>query len=85
MAALRKRILDCLEGLSKVVTKAKIYREIYHDDPDLRKAAETLYIGILNGIEAMLSWMDESAFSMIHRVLLLSTSQRIDSRLQKKL
>jgi hypothetical protein len=78
VAALRKRILDCLEGLSKVVAKAKIYREIYRDDPDLRQAAETLYIGILNGIEAMLSWMDESAFSTMNQVLLLFVSQRTD-------
>lgn len=78
VAALRKRILDCLEGLSKVVAKAKIYREIYRDDPDLRQAAETLYIGILNGIEAMLSWMDESAFSTMNQVLFLFVSQRTD-------
>jgi hypothetical protein len=30
------------------------------------------------GIEAMLSWMDESAFSTMNQVLLLFVSQRTD-------
>lgn len=70
MANLRQRILGCLDSLSKVVMQAKIYRELYSDDPDLWQAAETLYLGILDGIEAMLSWMDESAFSKFHSLLM---------------
>lgn len=66
MATLRQRILGCLNSLSKVVGQAKIYLDLYGDDPDLWQAAENLYLGILNGIEAMLRWMDESAFSMIY-------------------
>lgn len=57
-------ILNCLDILRKVVMKATAYREIYSDDEDLLQAAENLYVGILDGIEAMLQWIDESAFSM---------------------
>lgn len=64
MANLRQRILGCLDSLSKVVNKATAYRELYSEDPDLLQAAENLYLGILNGVEAMLLSMDESAFSM---------------------
>ncbi|PYH43520.1 uncharacterized protein BP01DRAFT_402624 [Aspergillus saccharolyticus JOP 1030-1] len=60
--SLRKRILGCLAALPTIVHETAEYRDLYHDDEDLWQAAEDLYLGILEGIEAMLQWMDESAF-----------------------
>lgn len=86
MANLRQRILGCLDSLPKVVTQARIYRTLYNNDPGLWQAAETLYLGILDGIEAMLNWMDESAFSMIHPLLMTPRISMTDPfKTQRKL
>lgn len=37
---------------------------IYTEDPGVWDAAEALYLGILEAAEAMLQWIDSSAFGM---------------------
>lgn len=41
------------------------YVDIYDEDPKVWQAAENLYLGILDGVEGMLMWIDKSAFGKI--------------------
>ncbi|RYP58268.1 hypothetical protein DL769_009029 [Monosporascus sp. CRB-8-3] len=49
--------------LPEMVQNTEKYMELYANDAETWKAAEELYLGILNGVEAMLSWIDKKAFS----------------------
>ncbi|KAF4826774.1 hypothetical protein CGCTS75_v008783 [Colletotrichum tropicale] len=67
----RTKILACLESLPEIVEQTEAYVNIYDADPKVWSAAESLYIGILDGVEGMLQWIDESAFERAFKVLLL--------------
>ncbi|KAL8382973.1 hypothetical protein RB595_006645 [Gaeumannomyces hyphopodioides] len=60
---LRERIIKCLESLSDPVQRTEKYMIVYTEDPGVWDAAEALYLGILEAVEAMLHWMDSSAFA----------------------
>ncbi|KAL3299816.1 adenosine trna methylthiotransferase [Colletotrichum asianum] len=67
----RTKILACLESLPEIVEQTEAYVNIYDADPKVWSAAENLYIGILDGVERMLQWIDESAFERAFKSLLL--------------
>ncbi|KAF6829261.1 hypothetical protein CPLU01_08025 [Colletotrichum plurivorum] len=67
----RNKILGCLESLPEIVGQTEQYVEIYDDDPKVWIAAEDLYMGILDGVEGMLLWIDKSAFERAFKALLL--------------
>ncbi|KAF4807596.1 hypothetical protein CGCSCA5_v013198 [Colletotrichum siamense] len=59
---IRQKILACLESLPQIVGQLDAYVEIYAEDESIWDAAEDLYLGILEGVEGMLQWIDKSAF-----------------------
>ncbi|EQB47228.1 hypothetical protein CGLO_13651 [Colletotrichum gloeosporioides Cg-14] len=67
----RTRILDCLDSLPEIVERTENYVDIYDEDPEVWNAAESLYIGILDGVEGMLQWIDKSAFERAFKALAL--------------
>ncbi|KAK2739364.1 hypothetical protein CKAH01_07314 [Colletotrichum kahawae] len=67
----RTRILYCLDSLPEIVERTENYVDIYDEDPQVWNAAENLYIGILDGVEGMLQWIDKSAFERAFKVLAL--------------
>ncbi|GKT65710.1 LOW QUALITY PROTEIN: hypothetical protein ColTof3_13049 [Colletotrichum tofieldiae] len=61
----RSKIVSCLERLPEIVEETEEYVQIYDEDPRVWSAAEDLYLGILDGIEGMLLWIDKSAFGIL--------------------
>ncbi|KAL0767094.1 hypothetical protein CaCOL14_010665 [Colletotrichum acutatum] len=57
----RNKIINCLDSLPDIVEETEEYVDIYDDDPRVWRAAEDLYLGILDGVESMLQWIDKSA------------------------
>ncbi|KAF4780743.1 hypothetical protein HER10_EVM0001759 [Colletotrichum scovillei] len=70
----RNKILNCLDSLPDIVEETEEYVEIYDDDPRVWKAAEDLYLGILDGVESMLQWIDKSAMERAFKVLTRPTT-----------
>ncbi|KZL66920.1 hypothetical protein CT0861_01545 [Colletotrichum tofieldiae] len=66
----RSKIVSCLERLPEIVEETEEYVQIYDEDPRVWSAAEDLYLGILDGIEGMLLWIDKSAFERAFNALL---------------
>ncbi|EXF84916.1 hypothetical protein CFIO01_02129 [Colletotrichum fioriniae PJ7] len=55
----RSKIISCLASLPGIMEETEEYVQIYHDDPKVLRAAEDLYLGILDGVESMLRWIDK--------------------------
>ncbi|OHE96334.1 hypothetical protein CORC01_08406 [Colletotrichum orchidophilum] len=66
----RNKIISCLDSLPDIVEETEEYVEIYDDDPKVWRAAEDLYLGILDGVESMLLWIDKSAFERAFKALM---------------
>ncbi|KAK2007484.1 hypothetical protein LZ32DRAFT_641300 [Colletotrichum eremochloae] len=66
----RNKIMNCLESLPYIVEETEEYVQIYDEDPRVWSAAEDLYLGILDGVEGMLQWIDKSAFERAFNALL---------------
>ncbi|EFQ34617.1 hypothetical protein CGRA01v4_14054 [Colletotrichum graminicola] len=66
----RNKIMNCLESLPDIVEDTEEYVQIYAEDTRVWSAAEDLYLGILDGVEAMLQWIDKSAFERAFNALL---------------
>ncbi|KAF9873330.1 hypothetical protein CkaCkLH20_09143 [Colletotrichum karsti] len=67
----RNKIITCLDSLPDIVGQTEAYVDIYDDDPKVWSAAEDLYLGILDGVEGMLLWIDKSAFERAFKALML--------------
>ncbi|KAK1624638.1 hypothetical protein BDP81DRAFT_464408 [Colletotrichum phormii] len=70
----RNKIINCLDSLPDIVEETGEYVEIYDDDPRVWRAAEDLYLGILDGVESMLQWIDKSALERAFKVLTRPTT-----------
>ncbi|KAK2000770.1 hypothetical protein LX36DRAFT_738942 [Colletotrichum falcatum] len=70
----RNKIMNCLESLPDIVEETEEYVQIYDEDPRVWGAAEDLYLGILDGVEGMLQWIDKSAFERAFNALLRPTT-----------
>lgn len=64
MQEVRNKILNTMASMSDTIDASKDYLEIYRDDQKLFERAEDLYIAVLNAVEGMILWIDESAYSM---------------------
>ncbi|MCJ1270774.1 hypothetical protein MMC22_010671 [Lobaria immixta] len=62
MQEIRNKILNTMASMSDTVDASKDYLEIYRDDQKLFERAEDLYIAVLNAVEGMILWIDESAY-----------------------
>ncbi|KAK1724973.1 uncharacterized protein BDZ83DRAFT_719547 [Colletotrichum acutatum] len=67
-------IINCLDSLPDIVEETEEYVDIYDDDPRVWRAAEDLYLGILDGVESMLQWIDKSALERAFKVLTRPTT-----------
>ncbi|KAK7456761.1 hypothetical protein Landi51_02037 [Colletotrichum acutatum] len=57
----KRRVKQASSSLPDIVEETEEYVDIYDDDPRVWRAAEDLYLGILDGVESMLQWIDKSA------------------------
>ncbi|GAB7358210.1 hypothetical protein MBLNU230_g0362t1 [Neophaeotheca triangularis] len=62
VAKVREQILDCLGALTRTVDGTKAFQELYIGDKRLWETAESLYIALLDAVQDILAWLDESAW-----------------------
>lgn len=68
MQEVRNKILNTMASMSDTIDASKDYLEIYRDDQKLFERAEDLYIAVLNAVEGMILWIDESAYKKVIKV-----------------
>jgi len=66
----REQILNCLSTLTRTVEGTKGFQELYTDNKELWKAAESLYIALLDAVQDILAWFDDGAWLRTIRALL---------------
>ncbi|KAK9425271.1 hypothetical protein SUNI508_13201 [Seiridium unicorne] len=66
----REKIHKCFENLPYIIKRTERHVNIYAENSDVWEAAEDLYLGILEGVEKMLTWIDESACGKYNLTLL---------------
>lgn len=64
MQGVRKKVLEALDCLPDTEISEQYLRE-YQNNKALARAAEELYVAILDAIVGMLQWLDASAYSKI--------------------
>jgi hypothetical protein len=62
MSKVRTRILQALNNLSNTIEWSNDYIDVYRSDEELMDKAEQLYLAVLEGIEAMMTWLDHKAY-----------------------
>lgn len=59
---MREQVLNCLGSLTRTVEGTKSFQKLYSGDRRLWEAAECLYIALLDAVQDILAWLDDSAW-----------------------
>lgn len=59
---MREQILNCLGTLTRTVEGTKGFCQFYSGDKRLWEAAESLYLALLDAVQDILAWLDDSAW-----------------------
>ena len=59
---MREQILNCLGTLTCTVEGTKGFQQLYAGDKKLWESAESLYLALLDAVQDILAWLDDSAW-----------------------